>query len=185
MKKIVLKYGLISGAFCSLMMEVNVRIADRIGFDRGLYLGYTIIVLSFLLVFFGIRSYREAEGGGQITFARAFGIGMLITLITCVCYVVTWEIIYFNFMPDFMDKYGAYLIAKAKASGVSEAALQAKMAELARSKVLYNNVFYNSAETFMEPFPVGLLMTLLSAAVLRKRPRSGAAEEPLPASRSI
>jgi len=183
MKKIILKYGLISGAFCSLMMEVNIRVADRIGFDRGLYLGYTIIVLSFLLVYFGIRSYRETDGGGQITFARAFGIGILITLITCICYVVTWEIIYFNFMPDFLDKYGAYVLAKAKASGVSEAALQAKMAELARSKALYNNVFYNSAETFLEPFPVGLLMTLLSAAMLRKKARTETTEEPVAASR--
>jgi Protein of unknown function (DUF4199) len=183
MKKIVLKYGLISGAFCSLMMNINVVFANRIGFDRGLYLGYTIIVLSFLLVFFGIRSYRETEGGGQITFARAFGIGILITLITCICYVVTWEIIYFNFTPDFLDKYGAYVIAKAKESGVSEAALQAKMAELARDKALYNNVFYHSAETFMEPFPVGLLMTLISAAVLRKRPRMETAVEPMAASR--
>jgi len=183
MKKIVLKYGLISGVLCAGMMNATVPFANKIGFDRSMYLGYTVIVLSFLLVFFGIRAYREAEGGGQITFARAFGIGILITLITCVCYVVAWEIIYFNFMPDFLDKYGAYVIAKAKASGVSDAALQAKIAELARSKALYNNVFYNSAETFMEPFPVGLLMTLLSAAVLRKKARTETAGAPLAASR--
>jgi hypothetical protein len=183
MKRIILKYGLISGVLCTLMMNATVPFGEKIGFDRAMYVGYTIIVLSFLLVFFGIRSYREAEGGGRITFARGFTIGISITLITCVCYVVAWEIIYFNFMPHFMDQYGDYLIAKARASGVSEAALQAKMAELARSKALYNNVFYNSAETFLEPFPVGLLMTLLSAAVLRKKARTGTAETPLAASR--
>jgi len=35
------------------------------------------------------------------------------------CYVASWEIAYFKFMPDFADKYAAYSIEKAKASGAS------------------------------------------------------------------
>src|SRR5689334_9333143 len=85
MKKTVLTFGLISGAVSSLMMVATVPFADRIGFDKGAVVGYTSIVLSFLLVFFGIRSYRDNAGNGQITFTKAFAVGITITVISCIC----------------------------------------------------------------------------------------------------
>ncbi|MDQ2975512.1 MAG: DUF4199 domain-containing protein, partial [Acidobacteriota bacterium] len=101
MKKTVLTFGLISGFFMIAMMTLTLVLSERIGFGHSLVLGYTILIAGSLLVFFGIRSYRENVGGGQISFGRAFAVGILITLIASVCYVVTWEIIYFKFMPDF------------------------------------------------------------------------------------
>ena len=62
------------------------------------------MILSFLLVYFGIRSYRDNVGNGRISFGKAFIIGISITFISSLCYVVTWEILYFKFLPDFMDK---------------------------------------------------------------------------------
>jgi len=171
-----LKFGLISGGFSSLMMVATVPFEDRIGFDRAMYLGYTIIVFSFLLVFFGIRLYRDNDGNGQITFARGFAVGISITLITCVCYVLTWELLYFTVLHDFMDKYGAYLIDKARAAGASQAALEAQMEQLKHYKLMYENPLYNAAVTFLEPFPIGLAITLISAAVLRKKARPEAAQ---------
>jgi hypothetical protein len=172
MKKTVLTYGLISGAICSLIMAATVPFADKIGHDRSMYIGYTNFVLSFLLVFFGIRSYRENDGNGQITFTKAFTVGIFITLITCICYVVTWEVIYFNFMPDFMDKYGAYMIEKARAAGASAASIQAQTEQLKKFKEMYNNPLINAAMTFIEPFPVGLAFTLISSLLLRKKTQS-------------
>jgi hypothetical protein len=84
-------------------------------------------------------------------------------------YVGTWEIIYFKFMPHFMDDYGAGQIAKMQESGASAAAIQAKTAELNKVKQDYNNPLINMAYTFIEPFPVGLLITLISAAILRRK----------------
>ena len=182
MKKTILTFGLISGALSSLMMVVTVPFAHSIGYNKALVVGYTTIVLSFLLVFFGIRSYRDNAGNGRITFAKAFAVGICITLISCVFYVVTWEIIYFNFMPDFMDKYGALMVEKLKASGASAAAVQAKIQEMRKLKEQYENPLFNAAMTFIEPFPVGLVITLISAAVLRKKPPSQPAQSPLPAS---
>jgi hypothetical protein len=173
MKKTVITFGLISGALCSLMMVATVPFQDKIGFDRGELVGYTVIVLSFLLVFFGIRSQRDNAGNGEITFRKAFTVGILITLITCVFYVVTWEVLYFNFLPDFMDKYAAHVIAKGKASGANPAAVQEQLLQLKKYKELYDNPFLNAAITFIEPFPVGLGVTLVSAAVLRKKSQPG------------
>jgi Protein of unknown function (DUF4199) len=105
--------------------------------DKGEAAGYTTIVLSFLLVFFGIRSYRDNVGNGQITFSKAFAVGISITLISCICYVVTWEVLYFNFLPGFMDKYSAYMVEKLRASGASPAAVQAQLQQLKKYKELY------------------------------------------------
>jgi hypothetical protein len=169
MRKTVLTFGLISGAVSSLMMLAFLSFIDRIGFDKGMIVGYTTIVLSFLLVFFGIRSYRENVGGGKISFGRAFKVGILITLISCLCYVVTWEVLYFNFLPDFAEKYTNYLIEQLRASGASQAVIEAKMQEMKSFNTLYNNPLFNAAVTFLEPFPIGLVVTLLSAFILRRK----------------
>jgi Protein of unknown function (DUF4199) len=175
MKKTILTFGLISGALISGLMSLAMAFSNQIGHgERGMIVGYTSMVLSFLLVFFGVRAYRDNEGQGFITFGRAFGLGMCIMLIACVCYVVTWEIIYHFFMPDFMDKYGAYAIEKARAAGANAAALEAKAAEMRHAKELYANPLYNVAITFIEPFPVGLLITLISATILRKKAKTPA-----------
>lgn len=167
MKKTILTFGLISGAISSLMMIATVPFADRLG--HSYLLGYTTIVLSMLLVFFGVRSYRDNAGKGQITFGKAFLVGLAITVISCLFYVATWEVIYFNFMPDFMDKYGAQVIQKMQAAGATAAAIQQKSAEIDKLKVMYKNPLFNMAMTFIEPFPVGLVITLLTAAILRKK----------------
>jgi hypothetical protein len=181
MKKTILTYGLISGILSAAMMSATVPFVHNLTGYKGYAFGYTTIVLSFLLVYFGIRSYRDNVGNGQITFAKAFAIGISITLISCLFYVVTWEIIYFNFMPHFMDNYFASAIDRIKASGASPDTIQAKLADLERSKRLYSNPLYNGALTFLEPFPVGLVITLVSAAILRKKSPPQTEQLPLPA----
>jgi len=126
MRKIIVTFGLISGAISSLMMIVVVTFGGRIGFDRGAIIGNTSIVLSFLMVFVGIRTYRDNIGDGQITFSKAFAVGLSITLISCIFYVVTWEVIYYNFLPGFWDAYGAHLVQKLTASGARPAVIQEK-----------------------------------------------------------
>ena len=169
MKKTVLTFGLISGLMISVLMGGSLVLADRIGSGHSMALGYTIMVASFLLIYFGVRSYRDNVLGGQISFGRAFGCGMLIALITTVCYVAMWEVLYFNFMPHFMDGYFAAQIHKVQASGLDPAAVAAQVAAIQRSQQLYQNPLVNMAYTFMEPLPVGLVVALISAAVLRRR----------------
>jgi hypothetical protein len=181
MKKTIFKFGLISGVISSVSMLATVPFEDKIGLDHSYLLGYTIIVLSFLMVFFGVRSYRDNAGQGQITFSKAFLVGLSISLITCVFYVATWEALYFTVMHDYMDKYAAAVIHKAQLAGDSPAAIQAQVVQLQKYKVLYENPFYNVAMTFIEPFPVGLLITLLTAAILRKKPKAQAMQTPLAA----
>ena len=169
MKKTVLTFGFLSGGVAALMMFATVPFIDKVGFDRGVMVGYTAMVISFMFVFFGVRSYRDNVLGGRIAFGRAFGVGLLITLISCVCYVVAWQIIYYNFMPDFFDKYGAYVVESAKAKGASAAEIVATEKQMADFRVLYANPFIHAAFTLMEPLPVGLLITTISALVLKRK----------------
>jgi Protein of unknown function (DUF4199) len=168
MKSTVLTWGLISGGIASAMLLLTVPFQERIGFEHAETIGYTLIVASLLPVYFGIRSYRE-QAGGSLTFGRAFTVGLLITLLSCVCYVITWEIVYFTLAPGFAEKYAAYAIEQAKQSGASQAQLDETARQMRQFKELYDKPLFNAAITFLEPFPIGLIVTTVSAGVLRKR----------------
>ena len=177
MKKIVLTFGLISGALLSLMMAATVIFIDSIGMDKGAIVGYTQMLLSFLLVFFGIRSYRENVGGGEISFGRAFSVGILIMVVACLCYVIMWQIVYTNFAPDFLEKYSNYTMEQLRASGASQAVIDATAEDFRKFGVWYQNPLFRAAVTFLEPLPVGLPVTLLSAFILRRKNRKKDGEE--------
>jgi hypothetical protein len=180
MKKTIITFGLISGVISAGMFLATVPFLDQIGFDRGYVVGYTAIVLSFMLVFFGIKSYRDNQSGGQISFGRGFAVGLGITLISSLFYVATWQILYFVAMPEkmhaHMDKYVAYAMEKEKASGKSDAEIQKKSEEMAKFMKMYENPVINAAFTLLEPFPVGLVITLISAGILRRKRAMAAAQ---------
>jgi hypothetical protein len=168
MKRIVWTFGLISGAIVSALFAIFVpmTVAGRLDFENAEVIGYSSMVLSFLLVFFGIRTYRENIGGGAITFGKAFHVGILITLISCVMYVASWLIVYYNFIPNFMDVYAEHMIANAEDK-------QATAVQMAQFKEWYKNPLLVIGFTFLEVFPVGLIMTLISAGILRKKRPDG------------
>jgi len=169
-KKTVLTFGIISGVILLILMGVNTFFAERIGFDRAVIVGYTTMLIAFLLVFFGIKSYRDNVGGGEISFGRAFTVGILITLITCVFYVVSWEILYYTVLHDFPEKYGNYMIEKSRAAGATPEQMAQELEKVKEMKALLDNPLLASVVIFIaEPLPVGIGMTLISAAILRKR----------------
>lgn len=175
MKKVVWTFGLISGVAISAMMLLTVPFHDAIGFDRGYIVGYTTMVLAFLFIFFGIRSYRDNVGGGSIGFGRAMAVGTLIAVIASVCYTATWEVVYFKLMPDFAAKYTAYEVAKVRSSGASQAEIDKRIADLQQFEKMYRNPVINAGFAFIEPLPVGLIISLVSAGILRRRRREGEA----------
>jgi|SRR5579862_1009542 len=171
MRKIVLTFGLIAGAVLSIMMLLTLPFQDRIGFDKGAIIGYTTMVLAFLMVFFGVRSYRDNVAGGSVTFGRALKVGVMITAIASVCYVATWELIYYELTPDFGDRYAAYQVERAKKSGASDAQIAQTTREMAQFKEMYRNPLVNIALTLVEPLPVGLVFALVTAGMLSRRRR--------------
>ncbi|HET9706209.1 MAG TPA: DUF4199 domain-containing protein [Vicinamibacterales bacterium] len=168
MTKIVLTFGLLSGAVAGVMMFLTLPFAERIGFDRAVYVGYTTIVISMLFVYFGVRSYRDNVLGGRMNFGKAFTAGMLITIISSACYVAAWLVMYYGFMPDFANQYADYLVEQARTPGASQADIDAAIKQGEQARQWLANPLINAAVSFTEPLPVGVIVTLISAAVLKK-----------------
>jgi hypothetical protein len=169
MKKTILTYGLISSAVIVVMMTLTTTFSQQIGFDNGYIIGYTTIILSLSFIFFGIKSYRDRVGNGPITFGKAFLIGIMIALISSACYVIAWLIIYYNFMPDYMHQYANHIVEKMKVAGASQQAIDQKITEMNKFEERFQNPFFNAAMTFIEPFPVGVVIALISALVLKRK----------------
>jgi len=176
MKKIVLTYGLISGAILTAMMAITFPFHDQIGFDRGVYVGYATMVAAFMMVYFGVVSYRDNVAGGTVTFGRALTVGLLISLITMACYVVIWEVVYYNFMPGYLDQYTVYALEQARLAGKTAEEIAAQAKEMKDFAEMYKNPLVNIAFTLLEPLPVAIVFTLVTAGITsRKRVPQGKA----------
>ena len=170
MKRTVLTFGLISGAIVSVMMASSLAFLGKADYNTALVLGYTSIVIAMLVTFFGVRSYREKVAGGRLTFGRGLAVGLLITLVSCACYVGTWQVLYYG-VPGMPDKFKACMLRKAESEASPEKIAEEKR-KVEEMMKLFENPALNAAMTFAEPFPIGLAVSLLSAAVLRKRGQS-------------
>jgi Na+/glutamate symporter len=107
-----------------------------------------------------------------VGFGRALAVGVLIGVVASCCYVLTWEFIYFGMKSDYIEKYQAHMIDKARQAGESPASIAAKQAEMAKYAQMYHNPIINSAMTFIEPMPVALVMALVSAGVVSRRKKA-------------
>ena len=169
MKKISLIFGLISGVVSAGLLIATVPYVNSVNYRKADVLGYTSIALSALLVFVGVRSYRENSRGGSLSFGRGLAVGLLITLISSACHVVAFQVLYFKVFPNLGDKYTACMIQRAKDSGSSDQKIR-KTAELAEKlKRLYDKPATNAGVAFAEAFPVGAFAAVLSAAVLKRK----------------
>jgi len=170
MRKIVLTFGLIAGAVMSGMLVLTLPFQDQLGGGAGMAVGYASMVLASLMIYFGIRQYRDNECGGAIAFGQAFKVGMLISGIAVVCYVLTWEVVYANFLPDFGEKYMAQILERAREAGASAEELATQAAEQAKFWETYkHNALVRMGFTALEPLPVVVVFSLASAGLLRKR----------------
>jgi hypothetical protein len=174
MKKIVWTFGLISGGILAALLAAMAPLCmdgklSFVSFDHAEVIGYTAMALAFLLVFFAIRSYRENVGGGTLTFGKGFQVGLLVCLIASTCYVVAWEIVSYGFLPDFADRFAAQTLERMQAKGATPQAIEKATQEMARFKVLYKKPLFHIGMTFAEVLPVGLIVTLISAAILRRK----------------
>jgi hypothetical protein len=168
MRKTVLVFGLASGALSAAMMVAMVPMMHSGGFKHGLLIGYTAILLAALLVFFGVRSYREKVGAGRLSFGRGLAVGVSIAAISAICYSATWLVLTVA-MPDLTDKVATWMVDERKASGASDAEVLEAARQADQYKELARNPVLLFLMTLVEPFPVGLVVAAISAAVLRRK----------------
>jgi len=171
MKKNVLVFGLISGFIVSALMNYFMLRSYKVeDFESSMWFGYTIMLVAFSLIFVGVKNVRDKYDGGIISFGKAFRIGLYITLIASTMYVIVWLIDYYMFIPDFMDKYVAHTLNAARENGATETELTAQAAEMEKYKEMYKNPLMVILFTYMEILPVGLIISLISALILKRKP---------------
>jgi len=173
MKKNIISYGLIAGIIVSILMLFTVNYISHckgnVDYDTSMLIGYASMLIAFSLVYVGIRNYRDKYNEGVISFGKAFKIGIMMVLIASTLYVVAWLIDYFFFIPDFAEKYSAHTLDKLKASGASQIEIDKQTKEMANFARMFKNPFFNAMMTYVEILPVGLIVTLISSLILKRK----------------
>lgn len=169
MRKLVLTFGLIAGLIVPGIMSIAWSFNETHSFDGGEIVGYSSMIIAFSTIFVAVKSYRDNHLGGVITFGQGFKIGIYITLIASALYVLWWMIYSNTVYTTFMEDYAKYSLEKLQSSGASPAAIDAARKEMQEFMELYKNPFIKVGMTFIEIFPVGLVISLLSAVILRKK----------------
>jgi hypothetical protein len=173
MKKNIIVHGLIAGTLVSTFMLISMNYLSHCNgnadYETSMVIGYASMLIAFSLVFIGIRNYRDKYNGGIISFGKAFKTGILIVLIASTMYVIAWLIDYFYFIPDFAEKYAAHTLDKLKADGASPAEIEKQTKEMASFVTMYKNPFFNAMMTYVEILPVGLVVTLISSLILKRK----------------
>ena len=166
-----LKYGAISGGLIVASFFIVFYIqGDDPDYSNGELVGYASMLLAFTAVFLGIKNFRDKSLGGIMTFKQAFLTGLGIVLTASVIYVMGWMIYQPYFAPDFVDKYHAAEIVKVQSNpGLSLAEKEVKIQEMKEFLEYYKKPYIMAAFTFLEIFPVGLLVTLIASFFLKKK----------------
>lgn len=171
MKKIILGYGIAAGLILAAMIYIMMALVGNTSdFDKWESVGFISMAFAFSMVFFAIRRYRDKIGGGIITFNQGFRIGLPVTIIASALYVAGW-MIYFNYVDHtFIERYTVFFERKLNESGKSPDEIKTELNAFKANMANYNNPWVMSLSTFLEVFPIGLVVTVLCAFLMRRKP---------------
>jgi hypothetical protein len=161
-----LVYGGLSGAVAISVLVFSLAF-NLPNHSHSLWFGYLVMLVALSLIFVGVKRYRDVECGGVVSFGRAFMIGLGIALVAAVIYALGWELYLAVSGKDFMADYTGSILDRMRADGATPAAIAANNAEMRDMAEAYRNPLFRLPMTFVEIFPVGLVVTLVSAALLR------------------
>jgi hypothetical protein len=166
MNRFIWTYGIIGGLVVCACMALAMSFGSH--GVMGMALGYLSMLVALSMVFMGIKRYRDVELGGVIRFLPALGLGVGISLVAAAFYVLGWELYLYATDYSFAQVYGKSVIEAKKAAGATSAEIAQLMVEMKAFEVQYADPFFRLPMTFVEIAPVGLIVSLISAALLRK-----------------
>lgn len=171
MKNIIFKYGFIAGGIAGLLLFVSVMLYTNGTLDmkHGQWVGYGSMLVALVFVYFGVKQFRNIYSNGIITFKKAFTVGILISLVAAVTYALSWEIAHKTVATGFMDLMTQSYMDELRAGGATEEALTNAKQEMDGFVEMYKNPVVRFLLTVMEILPVGLVVSIFSAIVLKKK----------------
>ncbi len=167
MSRIILFFGIAAGLIVIVPMSLMLANAEHGSAATSMFTGYLIMVLALSLIFFGVKRLRDRELGGVIRFVPALLVGLGISAVAGVIYVIGWEITLAVTDFAFIDSYSTGAVEAARAKGASAADIEAVILQMDEFRRQYANPLFRLPMTFVEIFPVGVLISLISAALLR------------------
>lgn len=168
MTRTILTYGAAAGLIVGApLFAMMVLAGGEPLIEGGMLLGYTIMLIALSLVFLAIKRQRDVDGGGVIRFWPAFGLGLGVSLVAALGYVIAWEAALAVTGADFISVYIDAMIADERAKGANPAAIARLRADMESFRASYANPLYRIPLTITEILPVGILVSLVSAALLR------------------
>lgn len=171
MRKIILQYGLLSGtlitAFTWISMYYCYQSAEMNG---NMLVGFSAMFLSFSLMFPAIKKYRDQQLKRSISFGQAFLVGIGIAGIASTMYVIGWMIEYHTLMPDFLERFVKYSILELEKAKLSPEILAIEKANYETYRHNYDTLPGMALVTYLEILPPGLLLSLIAAFIMKKKP---------------
>lgn len=169
MKRNILVYGIIAGICVASFMVASVAYCYQTqSFEGSMVVGYGAMLLSFSLIFVGVKNYRDKFNNGLISFRKAFLMSLYMALIASTLYVIGWMIAFYNFFPDFLEKLAAYQYSEEKLQAMSPAEVEAIKQQMEMFKDWYSSPLGVAAATYMEILPVGIVAALFIALILKR-----------------
>jgi hypothetical protein len=159
-------YGGLAGAIAIAILCAGIAF-DLSSHATSIWFGYLVMLAALSLIFVAVKRYRDVECGGVIGFGRAFGLGLGIAAVAALVYVTGWEIFSALWDRDYFAEYAASSVDALRAGGASQAAIDARTAEMAALTETLRNPLWRIPMVMAEILPVGLLVALVSAALLR------------------
>lgn len=168
MLRTILAYGVVAGLIVGVPLSaMTIMDVGHTPSGLGMVIGYLMMLVALSTVFVAVKRRRDVVGGGVIRFWPAFGVGLGISLVASLIYVLAWEAAQAIGHADFGRVYAQAMVEHQAAKGVTGGALAKVTAEAERFRVQYADPLYRLPMTFVEIFPVGVLVSLFTAAVLR------------------
>lgn len=177
MRRNMFVFGSVSGILAGALMGISLWANKSHDSTVGMVLGYAAMIIALSLIYVGVRNFRDKYNDGIISFGKAMRLALGITLIASTIYVLVWLVEYYVFVPDFMDQYAAAHIRQAKSAGLSPAELQRQLAEIDNMRAAYRNPVLVILFTYLEIVPVGVIISLLTALLLKRKQRRSPAPE--------
>jgi hypothetical protein len=170
MKKTILRYGLFGGLIVAAVLIGGTLYCYNTGkFEGSMIVGYASMVLAFSFIFVAVKNLRDKNYGGSISFGKALKAALLVTLVTSTIYVVVWLFCYYLFVPDFMEQYSSYMLKKMAEKGGSAAEIAKQKEQISMYASWYKNPVLIALLTYMEILPVGIIVSLLAALLLKRK----------------
>jgi hypothetical protein len=166
MQRIILAYGAIAGTIELALLALSMALVGEHG-NMGMVLGYLSMLIALSLIFVGVKRFRDEQLGGVIRFWKALGVGLGISAVACAFYVLGWEAYLWATDYTFIAKFTASQLVKMQAAGASADAIAKFKTDMAGFAEMYANPITRMLVTLSEIAPVGLLVPLISAGLLR------------------